>query len=211
MCHDKFACIFVLLLAVVFYVPVSASDGEVPGCGVLRNAYGPWDYTNPMHFKDKLPIVTVNHFTAQVENLVKGESGTLISDLDYTLRAFPNHHRALMSISNFRLKHPWIPGQNFRSAECYLERALAFKSNDGHVYMVYGIHEYKRKKYNNAEELYLKALQIMPDNADLNNNMALLYLKKSDFIKAKIFAQKAYESGFPFRGVEKILKEKGKW
>lgn len=186
-------------------------DREVPGCGSLYNAYGPWDYTNPYHLSKKLGIVNKWHFTRSVENLVKGESGSIISDLDYTLRASPNHHRALMSMANYRLMRPWSPGEKYKSAECYFQRALAFKSDDGYIYMVYGIYKYKLKKYKEAEDLYLKALKIMPKNADLYNNLALLYLKLLDYVRAKKYAQQAYSYGFQLRGVEAILKEKGKW
>lgn len=190
---------------------VFSLDREVPGCGTLENAYGPWDYTNPIHLSEKLAVVNTWHFTKSVENLVKGKSGSVISDIDYTLRASPNHHRALMSMANYRLKHPWQPFEQYRSAECYFKRALAFKPDDGYVYLVYGIYQYKRKKYKEAESLYLKALEIMPDNADLNNNLALLYLKTTDYIKARKYAEQAYSYGFQLRGVEEILKDKGKW
>jgi hypothetical protein len=37
-------------------------------CGSLRNSYGPYDYTNPRHVAENLPIVEVAHFNANVEH-----------------------------------------------------------------------------------------------------------------------------------------------
>jgi len=197
----------------MYATTVVAVDLSVPGCGNLSNAYGPWDYTNPDHFQEKLPIVTIAHFTTSVENLTKGKSGTILGDLDYTLRAFPNHHRALYAMARYQLRYPnQINRQTrYRTAECYFKRAMAFKPDDGKVLMLYGIYEYKRERLDHAEELYFKALEHIPENPDLQNNIALLFLKKSDYEKAKIHAEKAYQYGFPFRGVEKILKNKNKW
>ena len=207
---------FRMILVVLFTLwsgHVFSLDREVPGCGNLENAYGPWDYTNPIHLTKKLAIVNKWHFTKSVESLTKGKSGSVISDIDYTLRASPNHHRALMAVANYRLLYPWEPykDEGYRSAECYFKRAIAFKPSDGYVYLLYGIYLYKSKKYKEAEAMYMKALEIIPENADLNNNIALLYLKMSDFVKAKRYAQQAYDFGFQLHGVEDILKQKGKW
>ena len=60
----------------------------------LHNAFGPFDYRTAT--KDKLKLVESYHFTPKVESLIGGQSGTLGADIDYTLRAFPNHPRALL-------------------------------------------------------------------------------------------------------------------
>ena len=77
---------------------------EVPGCGVLQNAYGPFDYRDPVSKRDNLPIVESFHFTPDVESLRHGRSGSVLGDLRYTLRAFPNHHRALKSMARYGLE-----------------------------------------------------------------------------------------------------------
>lgn len=200
-----------MMLYALWVTPAYALNREVPGCGNLANAYGPYDYTDPDDILNRLPIVERAHFTNSVETLAKGHTGTVMGDLDYTLRAFPNHHRALMSLIYYRLRHPWLPGQPYKSAECYFQRALAFKPDDGNVYMIYGIYQYKRGKYTEAEKLYRKALEIMPENADLLNNIALLYLKRSKYALAKKYAQHAYNNGFPLHGVEKKLRQIGEW
>lgn len=63
------------------------------GCGALQNAFGPFDDRTARGYN--LDVVGSYHFTPPVEALIRGASGTIGGDLDYTLRAFPNHHRAL--------------------------------------------------------------------------------------------------------------------
>ena len=94
-------CVFLLGASLCcFVVPegLAASAVGEAACGPLETGgYGPYDYTNPIHFREKLPIVEGAHFDAGVESLrghLKKNAGTLDGDLDYTLRAFPNHHRA---------------------------------------------------------------------------------------------------------------------
>ena len=75
------------LIAVVGTTPVLAQSGN-PACGPLANGYGPYDARKD---PDKLPIVLGAHFTPQVEMLIKATTGYIGGDIDYTLRAIPNH------------------------------------------------------------------------------------------------------------------------
>src|SRR5262245_59441915 len=112
---------------------------EVPGCGVLQNAFGPFDYRDPVARGEPLHLVDIGHFTAATEALdPRGVTGILIGDLDYTLRAFPNHHRALIAVGRYALRGRvrWI-NPNVQSAECYYERAMAFASDDEVVRAIY--------------------------------------------------------------------------
>lgn len=72
--------------------------------------FGPFDYTDPETARPgkygqspPLHLVEIAHFTPEVEHLVRGKSGAIYGDLDYTLRAFPNHHRALWSMVRYYL------------------------------------------------------------------------------------------------------------
>ena len=117
-------------------MPVSAQNAPNV-CGDLRNAYGPYDYRND---RDKLPIVESFHFTPEVEALIRGKSGYIGGDLDYTLRAFPNHHRALVSMMNLaeREKNRQPRGARY-TVECYFERAVRFAPDDTIVRMLFAI------------------------------------------------------------------------
>jgi hypothetical protein len=48
--------------------------------------------------KDKLRIVEQYHLTPEVLKLVPATTGATGGELDYILRAFPNHHVALMDM-----------------------------------------------------------------------------------------------------------------
>ncbi|MEL6214444.1 MAG: hypothetical protein AAFQ99_02080 [Pseudomonadota bacterium] len=154
----------VLLMAAVSSALMPVAHAQLdPECGQLSNAFGPFDYTNGMHRRQHLTIVETRHFTAKVENLVAGESGTLIGDLDYTLRAFPNHHRALYAMIRLQLKEPVRPGSRFYSARCYIERALAFNGDDAIPRLLYGIYLQGKDDLEGARSQYELALRIDPN------------------------------------------------
>src|SRR6185437_7414630 len=71
----KFLAVFVCV-ALLHIAGVRAQ--EVPGCGSLENAYGPFDYRDPAMRRERLPIVTRFHFTPNVEMLEHGTSGTIL-------------------------------------------------------------------------------------------------------------------------------------
>ncbi|MBK8744994.1 hypothetical protein [Propionivibrio sp.] len=202
----KFSVIAVLAIA-ANGVAVGAEDDF--SCGALTNAYGPFDYRSD---KDKLGIVEGAHFTPSVENLTRGNAGYIGGDLDYTLRAFPNHHRALMSVMRYGEKrHSDHPTDLRYSVGCYFNRALRFRPDDDTARMIYGI--YLSKKGRNKEALeQLNSIQTPnDDNANLHYNLGLLFLKLGDQKKSLAHAQKAYQLGFPLPGLRDKLKRAGIW
>lgn len=176
-------------------------------CGItpgkpLINGYGPFDFTNPEH-QSKLPIVLGAHFTPKVERLIDGETGALPHDIDYTLRAIPNYHRALNAISRFEIlskKSTEQFSQNY-SADCFFKRAIYFQPADATTRMLYGMHKHQLKNLDEAEALYLQALAISPKNPEIHYNLGLLYVDKSVLDKAKKHAKVAYAAGYPLPGL----------
>ncbi|MEM6808752.1 MAG: tetratricopeptide repeat protein [Pseudomonadota bacterium] len=182
-----------------------------PECGRLDNAYGPYDYTNGMHRREYLRIVELRHFTPKVEGLIAGESGGLIHDIDYTLRAFPNHHRALYAMVRFQLKDPVRPGSRYYTARCYLERATTFKPDDPIPRLLYGIYLQGKDDLEGARDQYEMALRIDPQSAEVNYNAGLLYLKLGEHEKALQAAHTAYANGHQLPGLRNQLKRRGLW
>ena len=180
-------------------------------CGNLSNAYGPFNYIDPDHFNNKLNVVERHHFTSKVENLIEGESGALALDIDYTLRAFPNHHRALWSAAKLQLQRGWTPDAHYFSADCYFDRAMRFQPKDGMVRMIYGIYLHKKQSYKDALVRYKEALELKPDSSEIYYNMGLLYVDTKDFANAKIAAEKAYGLGYPLPGLKNQLVRAGYW
>ena len=191
------------------WLVVTSAYGNV--CGELENAYGPYDYTNPIDRRDKLPIVETRHFTSSVENLIKGNKGYIYGDLDYTLRAFPNHHRALSSMSQYQILHPRPPNATYYSIECYFDRAMRFKPDDAIVKMLFGIYYHRIKKYDNALKYYKLALELAPNSAEIHYNLGLLFFDMEKYDEALSHAQKAYSLGAQVGGLKAMLKKKHKW
>lgn len=196
-----------LCLALLASEARSQYDGD---CGDLSNAYGPFDYTNPAHKHDKLPVVETHHFDSDVESLVRGKSGSVISDIDYTLRAFPNHHRALYAVARYQLRGGRIE-KPFRSAECYFDRAIRFKPDDGMVYMVYGVYLHRKGDLHQASEQYNRALALMPSSAEVHYNLGLLNVDLKDYQSAKANALRAEKLGYPLQGLKNKLRKLGVW
>lgn len=209
---EKMLRIGVLIL--LMSIPTLLMARQVNYCGELRGAaiFGPYDYLNRFNLKHQLDLVEAGHFTPDIENLVRGRTGTIGADLNYTLFAFPNHHRALNSLAklSIRDKAVHIKGLKY-PVECYFERAIRFRSDDGIVRMIYGGYLSKVGKPNQAIEQLEIAVKLQPDNATAHYNLGLLYFDKKDYSKAKMHAESAYALDFPLPGLRNKLKNAGKW
>ncbi len=178
-------------------------------CGSLQNAYGPFDYRSD---KSKLPIVEMVHLTPDVLNLVRGKTGAIGGDLDYTLRAFPNHPHALMSMIRLgeRSKSQHPAGAHY-SVECYLQRAIRFRADDVMVKLIYATYLAKNGKSSAALDQLNAAVDLGEVNANLHYNIGLVYFDLKQFGKALEHAHVAYNLGFPLPGLRDKLKRAGKW
>ena len=156
-------------------------------CGTLTNAYGPFDYTSPKMRAEKLPIVEKHHFTAYVYNLKGGlTSRTPAGDLDYTLRAFPNHHLALEAMARLHRREnaEKLEDATF-TLSCYFERAHRFAPDDPVVPIVEGVHFFAVGDLSAAEKALLRALDINPQSPEAAYNLGLLYVRKGDLDQAR--------------------------
>lgn len=183
-------------------------------CGSLDNAYGPYDYTNPKDVSEKLPVVEQYHFNQNVESLKSGESSADPgSDLDYVLRAFPNHHRALYSMVQLGLKYKnsMVPPGARYSTECYLIRAARFSPKDATVPQIWGLYLSRLGHTEAALKKYEYAVELDPDSAEANYNLGLLYLKLGRTEAALKSAKIAYQLGYPLMGLKHQLQRKGAW
>ena len=184
-------------------------------CGTLRSPgqYGPYDYrTIPGESKY---LVEMAHFTPKVENLIAGNTGTLPSgDLDYTLRAIPNHPRALLSMSRYstKIKSERIPGARY-PMECYFERAMRMAPDDPMPHLIYASYFKDRNKLAEAKKQLGEAERLRgdPGNSDFDYNLGLLYYDLGDYDKAAVAARRAYALGAPFPALMNKLKAVKRW
>lgn len=206
----RFAIALIALQAMISSAPALAQ--QVTGCGNLANAFGPFDYRDPVARAQSLSVVETHHFTPDVEALTGGISGTVLGDLDYTLRAFPNHHRALAAVSRYFLRGGRAqPGAAIPSGDCYFKRALAFQPEDPMVRMLYAHFLAKSGDVKSAQEQYEAALRFDPDSPEVNYNAGLFYFGQKDFGRARELARVAYAGGYPLPGLKSKLEEAGEW
>lgn len=182
------------------------------GCGPLRvvGQYGPYDYRTD---RDKLDIVLGAHFTPEVEALIRGRTGARPGgDIDYTLRAIPNHHRALIAMMRLgeKEKTPQPSGSRY-SIDCWFERAILFRPDDAIVRMIYStyLHGAGRTTQANAQ-LDIAAVHAK-DNALTHNNIGLHYFDLKNYDKALAQAHKALSLGLPQTALQEKLSRVGKW
>lgn len=183
-------------------------------CGALANHYGPYDYANPEHKRRKLPVVEHAHFTRKVEQLISGESGTIEGDLDYTLRTFPNHHRALASFSNLEREQKRINPEyktGYYTVNCYFLRAIANAPEDPIVYLLYGIYNDRLRLRDKAESNYLKSIELDGKSSGTHYNLGLLYYRMDRYDESLKHAKIAYSRRFPLPGLMNKLKKSGHW
>jgi tetratricopeptide (TPR) repeat protein len=181
-------------------------------CGELDppGQYGPFDYRGAG--KHELYMVESEHFSQNIRNLEYGNSAFLGGELSYTLEVFPNHIPALQALVKLSLREKATKpqGANY-TVECYFDRAIRWRSDDGIVRMLYANYLTKFKRSDDALEQYQVALRLQPNNANLNYNIGLLYLKRKNYEQSVAYAKKAYRLGFPLPGLRNKLKRAGKW
>jgi tetratricopeptide (TPR) repeat protein len=212
------------ILVVIVYLHTAASSvyaesnsapwvGETlwgVACSSLANrqGYGPYDYLRRLELAHNLQLVESAHFTPASENLVKGtQQKDPGPDLDYTLRAFPNHHRALNSAIKLRTQKDsgFYRTAGYPPAECYLQRAVYFSPKDGTSFMLYGMLLHRMGKHDMALEKYNAAELLQPDDLNLKYNMGLLFVDMRRYDTAREYADEVYSKGFPLQGLKRKL------
>lgn len=190
--------------------------------------FGPFDYSDGGRHEERR-LVDGFHFTAYMQELavngftslkpqVKEDFGSpeqvVGGNFDYALHAFPNHHRALyaMGVWQLRLRDQSVAelrriltGLNVKPAECYFQRAIMFKENDGMVRQAFAAFLHRAGDLRRAEEQYQAALALTPDSAELHYNVGLLYVTLGNYEKASLHAARAKELGYPLQGLERRL------
>jgi hypothetical protein len=184
-------------------------------CKGPRENYGPFDYTQQKSiFHGRLDIVEHAHFTPDVENLIGGVTGSIAGDLEYTLRAWPNHHRALLTLIRYQLKvNDKIATENQLKTppECYFQRALNFSPKDGTTASLYGYYLRKIGHLEEAAKAYEKALKLDPGNTKIEYAYSLLLIDLKQYDNALVQAKKAYQHGKPPNGLKNKLIKLGVW
>lgn len=222
----KIARILSVILLIIYQQSIISAE-----CGQLDNHYGPFDHRVTKSRIEFLPRVEDAHFTdvtyklavagAEYElyrklfkfgpNAGGNKKNTSIpADLDYTLRAFPNHPKALYAMSEYQRKRGkpmYRPYNdiNYRVSDCYYQRARKFVVDDYLVYMLYGIQLYKEKKHKESLVEFEKAEKLSVDNSELVYNKGLLLFAMKRYEEANEYAIRAANLGYPLDGLRRKL------
>ncbi len=203
----RIRCWLAAALAVAATTAALAQNG---GCGSLASSYGPYDYRRERH--DKLRIVEQNHFTPEVAALLRGKSGPLGADLDFVLRASPNHHRALEALVRLRERPELLQRSGLpRTVECYFDRALRFQPNDTTVRLFYVTLLIQQNRRDEALRELERARGYAGDNPFTHHNIGLLYLDAGAPAQALAQAHRALELGFVRDDLRARLAAGGHW
>lgn len=224
-------------------VPTSSSAARVldknlgwPGttltgaeCKGLHQGFGPFDYTNPTYTVDgrytghgsqasPLRFVEGAHFLPKTERLISGKSTVdPMGDIDYTLRAFPNHHRALYAMVRYYLRElpsdqrdeppsKFSPFINSRPPpECYFQRARYFAPDDGMVPALFGLYLHRRDDLDGALAKYKEAEDLLGPYAEYYYNRGLLHFDRGEYSEAQKYADKAYQMNYQLPGLRRKL------
>lgn len=222
-------CVMLKILVFLLLFPIIGYARSAPWVGVdlkgrvcegsdTNGWFGPYDYTNTEDKAKHLHIVEKFHFTPEVENHIKGMSGYLGSDLNYTLMAWPNHTRALLSIIRLeeKLKNHIIKFENPENllktpVECYLQRAINFSPEDAASLSLFGFFLKNQNRLTESKKYYERALQIEPDNSKIAYSYGLLLLEMKDYDSALEYAKRAYQNKSAPSGLRNKLKSLGRW
>ena len=211
--YQRFAgCAHAFLVAIAPLTTCGAAwaQGLDASCGSLENAYGPYDYRTDRG--NRLYLVESAHFTPVVESLISGLSGPLGAELDYTLRAFPNHHRALISVRRYgqKTKLPQPPNLRY-TVECYFARALQFRPDDTTVRMLYAGYLYQNNRPDEAATQLERTSFDAKESGFTQYNIGLVHLEAQQYDKALVQAHRAIALGFTRPDLKDRLVAVGRW
>ena len=205
----RFAYWLLTLFALMPSFRALAQSGT-SACGSLQTSYGPYDYRTD---KDKIAIVLQGHFTPEVEALIRGTTNTRPGgDISYTLRAIPNNHRALLAMMRLGEKEKTpLPSGSTYSVECWFDRAIRFRPDDGIVRMIYSTYLKDRARIPEATSQLEIATTYAKDSAIAHYNIGLHYFNLKNYDKALVQAHKAMALGWTQTDLRDQLRSVGKW
>lgn len=186
----------------------SQSAGNPPPCGDIGTPFG--DY---LVDKGKVAASESYHFTPQVESLIRGQSTTRVGgDIDFMLRNYPNHHRALVAMMRLgeKEKSPKPDGASL-TVDCYFERAVRFRPKDSVSRVLYANYLAKNKRETDAALQLDQAASTDADNPFTQYTVGLIYLEMGRHEKALEQAHKALKLGFSRIELSNRLKTAGHW
>lgn len=180
-------------------------------CGALSAQDAGGDYNDGAD-RAKLSVVEAFHFTADVETLKRGSTGSLGDDISYTLEHFPNHARALAAMMRLAQREKSVKPSGARySLPCYFDRAIRFRPSDPAPRSLYGSYLLAAGRSADALEQFEEVVRMVPGDATAHYNLGLLLVGQKKYGPAREHARVAYQLGFPLPGLKNKLVEAHQW
>ena len=134
------------------------------------------------------------------------------ADFDYTLRAIPNHHRALVSMARYseKVKNPKPPGAG-RTVDCYFDRAIRFAPDDHIVRMIWAGYLTRNRRIPEAMVQLDFVAGLAGESALTHHNLALSYFDAGAYDQSLREAHIAFAQGMTRPDAKEKLIKAGKW
>lgn len=209
--RTSFSSLLAGLLIALFSSSAAFAQAVGSSCGTLSSPgqYGPYDFRTD---RDKVQIVLIHHFSPAAEALLPTKLGPPGGDIDYTLRALPNYHRALIAMMRLgeKEKTPQPKGST-HSIDCWFQRALLFRPDDAVVRMIYSTYLNSKGRLPDANTQLEFATAYAKDSAFTHYNIGLHYLELRNYEKALVQAHQAMALGWTETELRDQLQKVGKW
>lgn len=190
-------------------------------CDGESMSYGPFDYTNPLHVKYKLNVVEEYHFTKETELLLPERKGAYkgqvrIGGMQYTLIAFPNHHKALRGLAQYHILFQYDIKQGKKkpsepAVECWFQRAIRFAPKDATVRIIYATYLKQISRYDEADKLYQQGINLDPERLSYRYNYGLFLVEQKKYNEALVQAKLVYQNNYPKDSLKQKLITVGFW
>ena len=203
------------IVAASCFAPLAlAQTGEAVCGNPFKSWFGPFDYrTAP---KGALENVETNHFTPQVEQMIRGVTTGVTDmgkDVAYVLGVFPNHPRALITMMRLGEKdRNDQPRGADRSIECYFDRAVRYARDDTVARLLYAM--WLRKKGRTEDSLaqtrFAEGVAVK-ENPLTHYNIGMSYFELGQYDQAAAAALRARDLGLDRPELIDRLKGVKKW
>ena len=179
----------------------------------------PWDYrrerwVNQADYDKKLEVVQTHHFSPATEALLSAtKGGTIGADVAYTLDTFPNHYRALISLTRLgERERTDFPHDTRRTIDCWYQRAIAFVQDDTVVRGLYVDYLTRRGRTDAALFQLNQLVEYAGDSPFTHFNVSLLFIKLTRHEEGLRHAHRAAALGHPdISPLRELLAAAGRW